>query len=91
MVKAGLVLKVSEKVDATKKDTEKFLNAILETITEELANGETIKLTGFGNFEVKERSEREGVNPSTREKIIIPAMKVPAFKFSKNVKDQVNA
>ncbi len=51
--------------------------------------GEKVQLVGFGSFEVRERAERKGRNPQTREEIIIPASKVPVFKVGKALKDAV--
>ena len=62
------------------------------TIKEDgLKNGEKIQISGFGTFEVKEKPERDGLNPKTGEKIKISASKLPAFKFGKAFKDEINA
>ena len=89
MTKADLVNVLSEKTGFTKKDSEKAVTAVIETITETLASGDKLSLVGFGTFEVKERKERQGVNPSTKEKITIPACKSPVFKAGKALKDAV--
>jgi len=89
MNKGDLIEQVAEKAGLTKKDSEKALSAVLESIEEALAKGESVQLVGFGTFEARERKEREGRNPSTGEKIKIEAMKVPAFKPGKALKDQV--
>ncbi len=89
MTKAELVTKVAEKADLTKKDAEKAINAVVDSIKETLANGEKIQLVGFGTFEVRERAAREGINPQTKKKIKIPASKVPAFKAGSALKDAV--
>jgi len=80
---------VAEKAGLTKKDSEKALSAVFESIEETLAKGESVQLVGFGTFEARERKEREGRNPSTGEKIKIEAQKVPAFKPGRALKDQV--
>ena len=90
MTKAELVSAIAQKTEFTKKDSEKFLNADLEAITEELAKGNKVQITGFGTFEVKERAERTGVNPRTKEEITIAASKAPAFKAGKAFKDAVD-
>ena len=89
MTKAELVTMVAEKADLTKKDAEKAISALVESISETLAKGEKIKLVGFGTFEVRERAAREGVNPRTGDKIKIAASKVPAFKAGSALKDAV--
>ncbi len=90
MNKTELVTAVAQKSELTKKDTEKVVNALLDTIIEEVAKNEKVQLVGFGTFERRERKEREGVNPRTKEKKLIPASKVPAFKAGKAFKEVVN-
>ncbi len=89
MTKAELVTKVAEKSGLTKKDTEKAIAGMIDTITDTLANGESIQLVGFGTFEVRERAARTGINPRTKEQIKIEATKVPAFKAGRALKDAV--
>jgi DNA-binding protein HU-beta len=87
--KAELVSAVAEKADMSKKDAEKAVKAVFEVIEESLAQSEKVQLVGFGTFEVKERAERTGRNPRTKEAITIPAAKVPGFKAGKALKDAV--
>ncbi len=89
MNKAELISSISEKTELTKKDAEKALNAMLETITEALSSGDKVQLVGFGTFEARERAERQGRNPQTGEKITISATKVPVFKAGKALKEAV--
>ena len=89
MNKSELIGAVSEKTEMSKKDTEKMVNAVLESIVDELARGEKVQLVGFGTFEVRERKQREGRNPATGETITIPALSVPVFKAGKAFKDKV--
>lgn len=89
MTKAELVTAVAEKAEITKKDAEKALTAVIDSITESLAKGEKIQLVGFGTFEVRDRAAREGINPQTKKKIKIAATKVPAFKAGRALKDAV--
>ena len=89
MNKAELVAAIAEKANFTKKDAEKAISALVESISETLAKGEKIQLVGFGTFEVRERAAREGVNPRTGDKIKIAASKVPAFKAGSALKDAV--
>ena len=90
MTKTELVAQVAEKADLTKKDAEKAVAAVIETVSETLAKGDSIQLVGFGTFEVRERAARTGINPRTKEKINIPATKVPAFKAGRALKDAVS-
>jgi len=89
MTKAEFVAKVAEKTELTKADSEKAVNAFLETVTETLKSGDKVVFTGFGSFEVAERAAREGRNPSTGEKLQIKASKAPKFKAGKGLKDAV--
>lgn len=88
--KAEFVAKVSDKTELTKKDSEKAVNAFLETIQETMVAGDIVSFVGFGSFEVRERAARKGRNPQTGEEIEIAASKVPAFKPGKSLKDAVN-
>lgn len=90
MKKTELVEKLAAKAEVSKKDAEAMLNAFVETVGEALAEGDKISLKGFGTFEVRERSERTGVNPKTGESITIAASKAPAFKASSALKTLVN-
>lgn len=90
MNKFELISAVAEKLDISKKDATEFLNCCLDTITETLAAGDKVQLVGFGNFDVRERAEREGRNPQKPEETIkIPATKVPVFKAGRILKDAV--
>lgn len=90
MNKADLVTKVAEKSDLTKKDAEKAISAFVDSVAEALSQGDKVQLVGFGTFEVRERAERKGRNPQTREEITIPASKAPVFKAGKALKDMIN-
>jgi len=87
--KAELVSAVAEKADMSKKDAEKAVKAVFDVIEQTLAQSEKVQLVGFGTFEVKDRAERTGRNPQTKETILIPAAKVPGFKAGKALKDAV--
>ena len=89
MNKAELISSIAEKTELTKKDAEKAVNAMLESISEALASGDKVQLVGFGTFETRDRAERQGRNPQTGEKITISATKVPVFKAGKALKDAV--
>ena len=87
--KAELVDRVAKKTQLTKKDVSAAVDALFETIQEELQAGEKVQVIGFGNFEVRERAARKGRNPQSGEEIQIEASKVPAFKAGKALKDAV--
>ena len=89
MTKVELIAAVAADAGLTKKDAEKAVNSAVNAITEALKNGEKVSLVGFGTFEVRERPERKGRNPKTKQEITIPASKLPAFKAGKALKDAV--
>ena len=89
MNKTELIAVAAQAVGMTKKDTERVLNAALDAITAALVNGDKVQLSGFGSFEVKDREARIGRNPHTKETVEIPATKVPVFKASKALRDNV--
>ena len=88
LTKKVLADNLAEKCGSKKAATE-LVNDVFASIVEALEKGESVDIAGFGKFEVKERSARTGINPSTKESITIPAKKVPAFKASKTLKDAV--
>ena len=90
MNKAELSEAVAEKTGLTLQNAERAVDAVLDSLTEALASGSKVQIPGFGSFEVRERSAREGKNPSTGETIQIPAAKIAVFKPGKNLKDTVN-
>ncbi|MDD2993943.1 MAG: DNA-binding protein HU-beta [Clostridiales bacterium] len=89
MTKADLVAKVATDASLTKKDAEKAVTAVLESITGALVEGDKVALVGFGTFETRKRPARKGRNPRTKEEITIPATVAPAFKAGKALKDAV--
>ena len=89
MNKTELIAKIAEKSALSKKDAEKALAAVVDSITEALVAGDKLTLVGFGSFEVKAREARMGRNPKTKEAIEIPASKAPVFKAGKALKDAV--
>lgn len=89
MNKAELVALVAERVDLTKKATEDVIDMLFDTISETLATGEKVVISGFGTFEIRTRVARTGLNPRTGEGISIPQQKTPAFKTGKVLKNMV--
>ena len=89
MNKTELIAAVAEKASISKKDADSAVNAVLDTIVEALAADEKVQLVGFGTFEIRERAERTGRNPRTKEAMTIPASKAPVFKAGKAFKDAV--
>ena len=89
MNKTDLIAAAAEQSGVSKKDTERVLNAAIDTIVASLAKGERVQISGFGIFETEDREARVGRNPRTKEAIEIPATRTPAFKASKALKDAV--
>lgn len=89
MNKTELVAAVAAKAELSKKDAEAAVKAVLDAVTEALADGDKVALVGFGTFEVKERAARTGKNPRTGETIEIPASKIPSFKAGAALKNAV--
>jgi len=90
MTKDELVDAVAAKTGLSKKDVERVVNGVLETITKTLTEDGKVALTGFGTFSISKRAARTGINPQNPSvKIQIPAMNVPKFKAGKSLKDAV--
>ena len=89
MNKTELIAAVAEKTGLTKKDADRVIAATFETISNAMAEGDKVQVSGFGIFDVKKREARTGHNPRTKETIQIPATKLPAFKASKTLKDLI--
>lgn len=90
MTKAELVEDVARAAELTKKDAERLVEIVFESIIESLNHGEKIELRGFGSFRVRERGARRGRNPKTGDPVSIPAKRVPYFKPGKELKELIN-
>ncbi len=89
MKKNELIAAIAEKSNVKKVDAERMLNALIEVVGEELKKGEKLTIPALGTFQVRERKAKEGRNPRTGEKMMIPAANIPAFRVAKNLKDIV--
>ena len=90
MNKTELISAVAEQSGLTKKDAEKAVTAVIDTIIDSVAKDEKVQIAGFGTFEQRQRKARTGSDPRTGNLIEIAASKVPAFKAGKVFKDTVN-
>ena len=90
MNKGEFIKAIAEKAEVTDKEAAVVFDAVTAVITETLKGGDKIQLAGFGTFELKDKPEREGINPATGEKVTIKASKAPALKFGKTYKDLFN-
>ena len=89
MNKADLIDQISKMTSATKADTERLLDAFVDTVSKNIKKKDGVKLVGFGTFVVSNRKARVGRNPHTGEEIQIPARKVPVFRPGKELKESV--
>ena len=90
MTKADLDDDVANAAELTKKDAERLVDIVFESIIDSLNQGEKIELRGFGSFRVRKRGARRGRNPKTGEPVSIPAKRVPYFKAGKELKELIN-
>lgn len=90
MNKTDLIEKIAAGSGLTKTDAKKALDATVEAIKNALVAGDKVALVGFGTFSVSERPAREGVNPSTKEKIQIAEKKIAKFKPGAELADALN-
>ncbi len=90
MNKNDLISKVAESANMTKGDAAEAVEAILNSISSELAGGGEVRLVGFGTFSVAHRAATQGRNPRTGETMMIAASNNPKFKAGKALKDAVN-
>lgn len=89
MNRTELVAAVAAKTEMTKVDAKKAVDAVFESIEAALVANETVALLGFGTFSINERGERKGVNPATKQSIVIPAKKSVKFKAGSALADQI--
>lgn len=91
MQKTEFIKAVAEQAGdgVSQRQAKQIIEAAISVITDTLKRGEKVTLTGFGTFELRERQQREGVNPQTRERMTIPATKTPGFSASTTLKEAV--
>jgi len=89
LTKAEVAEHLYEKVGLSKRDAKDMVEVFFEQIRSTLENGEQVKLSGFGNFDLREKSERPGRNPKTGEDIPISARKVVTFRPGQKLKSRV--
>ena len=89
MTKTDLIAQVAANTEMSKKNAELAVNAAFDALANALTEGEKISISGFGTFEVRERAERQGTNPRTREPITIAASRSIGFKPGKALKDSL--
>lgn len=89
MTKKELIDIVAEGADIPKTKAALAVNTMISAIENAMLAGDDVVLAGFGTFKVKTRAERNGVNPQTKETVVIPETKVPTFKPGKSLKEKI--
>ncbi|NCX39668.1 MAG: integration host factor subunit alpha [Actinobacteria bacterium] len=91
LTKAQLSEMLFEQLGLNKREAKEYIEAFFELISSQLVEGKDVKLSGFGNFEIRSKSGRPGRNPRTGEPVPIPPKRVVTFKASAMLKEQINA
>ena len=91
LTKADIADRLFEEVGLNKREAKEFVDAIFEAIKEALEGGENVKLSGFGNFQLREKNQRPGRNPKTGEEIPISARRVVTFRPGQKLRARVEA
>lgn len=91
MTKIDLAQKINKDLGYTKKYSLELVDRVFEILKDALANGEKVKISGFGNFQVKQKNTRRGRNPQTGDEIYIEARKVLTFKSSQLLRKAINS
>jgi integration host factor subunit alpha len=90
LTKIDIVEKIHNELGFTKMESSDIFESLLSLIKATLKAGEDIKISGFGNFEVKQKKDRKGRNPATGEDLIIEARRIISFKPSNKLKTRLN-
>lgn len=90
VTKADLADTLFSELGLNKREAKEFVELFFEKIREALESGDSVKLSGFGNFGIREKNSRPGRNPKTGEEIPISARRVVTFKASQKLKDRVS-
>ncbi len=92
MTKAHLIEKIAEKsVTLSRRDAEKIVNCIFDSIRDALKRGEKTEIRGFGSFRLRTRRTKDGRNPKTGETVAVPEKRMPFFKAGKEIKELLNS
>ena len=87
--KSALIERIADEANASKSEAQKFFDAFTGVVESELKKGNQVQITGFGKFYVQKRDARQGINPQTKQRINIPASKVPKFTAGNALKDSI--
>ncbi len=91
LTKAEMAEKIFEEVGLNKREAKEFVDTFFDALSERLATGVQVKLSGFGNFELRRKNTRPGRNPKTGEEIPIPARTVVTFRPGQKLKERVES
>ena len=91
LTKADIAIRLFNEVGLNKREAKEFVDAYFEIIREALESGENVKLSGFGNFQLREKNQRPGRNPKTGEEIPISARRVVTFRPGQKLRARVEA
>jgi integration host factor subunit alpha len=91
LTKADMADRLFNEVGLNKREAKEFVDAYFEVIRQALENGENVKLSGFGNFQLREKNQRPGRNPKTGEEIPISARRVVTFRPGQKLRARVEA
>ena len=89
LTKAALADLLYDNIGLNKREAKDMVDALFDIVTERLVSGDDVKITGFGNFQIRSKSSRPGRNPRTGEPVAIEARRVVTFHASPKLKDQV--
>jgi DNA-binding protein HU-beta len=89
MNKTEFIERLAQEVGGPKSEAQRYFEAVENVITSALKDDDEVQITGFGKFYVREQKAREGINPQTKEKMHIPARKVPAFSAGNALKESI--
>ncbi|MBP5306620.1 MAG: HU family DNA-binding protein [Paludibacteraceae bacterium] len=85
----GLQTRISAKTGLSNEEVDVLVQSLEKVMLDEIKSGKTVNFQGFGSFELKQRKERQSVNPMTQKRTIVPAKQVIAFKVSGTYKDKI--
>ncbi len=91
LTKSDIVEDLNNKIGLNKREAKELVDSVFETIKETLINGEEVKVSGFGNFQLKDKPARPGRNPRTGEDVEITARRVVTFKSGQKLKEKVKS
>lgn len=89
MTKADLVERIFERIGLSKKEAQEIIEILFDTMKQSLIEGESVKISGFGTFNVRQKMSRKGRNPKTGEELEITPRRVITFKISNNLKSDL--